>query len=271
MALPGILGRIVERTLEDVASRRNRVAPSTLEERARIRAAGRRGFRRRLERGSGDPVRLICEIKKASPSKGVLAPGLDPARLAAAYRDGGAAAVSVVTEPHFFQGDAAFAEQARTQAPDLPFLRKDFHVDELQVWEAAGGDWDALLLIAAALAPSQLKDYLDMADAFALDHLVEVATPAEAEIALKAGARVVGVNNRDLATFDVDLRRTEVVLPLLREAGVVAVSESGITGRDSVIHLERAGVDALLVGEALVTAGDPEAALRVLLDTPRTP
>jgi indole-3-glycerol phosphate synthase len=270
MALPGILGAIVERTREDVAARRNRVSRSILEERARARKGTRRGFRRSLERGSG-PVRLICEIKKASPSRGVLRAALDPARLAAAYRDGGAAALSVVTEPHFFQGDAAFAEAARGEAPALPFLRKDFHVDELQIWEAAGGDWDALLLIAAALSPSQLKDYLDMANAFALDHLVEVANPAEAEIALRAGAQVVGVNNRDLTTFDVDLRRTEVVLPLLRDAGVVAVSESGIGNRDTVVHLERAGVDALLVGEALVTAEDPEAMLRTLLDTPRTP
>lgn len=270
MALPGILGRIVERTREDVASRRSRVSRSVLEERARARTLGRRGFQRRLERGSGDPVRFICEIKKASPSKGLLDGGLDPARLAAAYREGGAAAISVVTEPHFFQGDEAFAEAARGEAPDVPLLRKDFHVDELQIWEAAGGEWDALLLIAAALSPTQLGDYLDMADAFALDHLVEAADPAEAEIALKAGARVVGVNNRNLTTFDVDLRRTELVLPLLREAGVVAVSESGIKGRDTVVHLERAGVDALLVGEALVTSGDPEETLRALRGESRT-
>jgi indole-3-glycerol phosphate synthase len=110
----------------------------------------------------------------------------------------------------------------------------------------------------------QLKDYLDMAGGLALEHLVEVADVAEAETALKAGTRVVGVNNRDLATFDVDLRRTETVLPLLREAGVVAVSESGIRNRDDVVRLERQGVHALLVGESLVTAPDPGVALRTL-------
>lgn len=264
MALPGILGRIVEQTREDVNARRSRVPRSTLEERARSRMGGRRGFRRHLERGPADPVRFICEIKKASPSRGVLDAALDPSRLAAAYREGGAAAVSVVTEPRFFAGDEAFAAAARKEAPRLPLLRKDFHVDELQVWEAAGGEWDALLFIAAALSPMQLKDYLDMAGGLALEHLVEVADVAEAETALKAGARVVGVNNRDLATFDVDLRRTETVLPLLREAGVVAVSESGIRNRDDVVRLERQGVHALLVGESLVTAPDPGVALRTL-------
>jgi indole-3-glycerol phosphate synthase len=265
MSRAGILGRIVERTLEDVRDRRPRVSVSELERRARDRSGTRLDFLRALERKSPeDPVRFICEIKKASPSRGVLRGDLDPAEQAGIYRDNGASAISVVTEPHFFQGSGTFIEMARAEARDLPILRKDFHVDELQILEAAAGEADALLLLASVLSPTQLKDYLDIADAFRLGHLVEVTDHREAEIALKAGARVVGVNNRDLVTFEVDPARTESVLPLLDEAAVVTVSESGIHDRETVLHLQRRGVHALLVGEALVTAEDPATALREL-------
>lgn len=271
MAASGILAAIVEKTLEDVHRRRHRVSKRELEEHARARSRTRRAWLPALERTGTEPIRFIAEIKKASPSRGVLSPDLDPARLAAIYREGGASAISVVTEPHFFAGEDAFLAGAREEAGALPILRKDFHVHELQVLESAAGLADALLLIAGVLAASQLRDYLDMADAFGLAHLVEVADRREAETALRAGARVVGVNNRDLSTFRVDPARTDHVLPVLREAGAVSVAESGIHDREIVLRFEEAGVHALLVGEALVTAGDPEGALRALLDTPRTP
>jgi indole-3-glycerol phosphate synthase len=143
-------------------------------------------------------------------------------------------------------------------------LRKDFHVHELQILEAAAGEADALLLIVAALAPDQLKDYIDLARELGIEHLVEAGDPREAEAALKAGAKAIGVNNRDLSTFEVDVARTENVLPVLAGSGAVVVSESGIADRETVVRLERAGVDALLVGEALVTASDPGALLRLL-------
>jgi indole-3-glycerol phosphate synthase len=263
--LEGILARIVERTLADVAARRSRISRRELEEQGRDRSRRRIPLDAAVRRRSGaDPVRFITEIKKASPSRGLLREDLDPRAQAGAYRENGAAAISVVTEPHFFQGEDAFLEVARGAAPDLPLLRKDFHVDELQILEAAAGEADALLFLVAALDPVQLRDYLQAAGAFGLGHLVEVGNRREGETALKAGARVIGVNNRDLATFRVDPSRTEAVLPLLREAGVAAVAESGIHDRDAVLRFERLGVDALLVGEALVTASDPGARLRKL-------
>jgi indole-3-glycerol phosphate synthase len=258
MGPSGILGRIVERTLEDVRRRLPDTSSRELEEKAAGRARQRREFRGVLRRDlQEEPVRFLGEVKKASPSKGLLRADLDPAGLAAAYREHGARAISVVTEPHFFEGDPGFLESARRGARELPLLRKDFHVHELQVLETAASEADALLLILAVLSPMQLKDYLDVAREFSLDHLVEVADLKEAETALKAGAGVVGVNNRDLATFDVDLSRTFRVLPLLREADVVSVAESGIRDRATVIRLEEHGVHALLVGEALVTSEDP--------------
>jgi indole-3-glycerol phosphate synthase len=264
MEIPGILGEIVSRTLEDVRKRCSQVSVQELEEWAEERSQQRHDFAARIRRSApADPIHFISEIKKASPSKGVLRKDLDPADLAAGYRDGGSSAISVVTEPHLFQGENTFLEQARFEAPDLPLLCKDFHVDELQVMEAAAGVADALLLLTAVLSPTQLKDYLDIADAFALGHIVEVNDRREAETAIRAGARVVGVNNRDLSTFDVDPVRTEMVLPVLEEAGVVIVAESGIHDRETVLRFEELGVDALLVGEALVVADDP---LQMLLD-----
>jgi indole-3-glycerol phosphate synthase len=264
MPLPGILGAIVERTLTDVGERKGRVSRRDLEELAAHRAATRIPFTAALRRDAALPIRFVAEIKKASPSRGVLDPDLDPARLAALYRENGAAAISVVTEPHFFQGEPAFLGRARESAPGLPLLRKDFHVHELQVLETAAGEADALLFIVRALAPTQLRDYLDMAAAFGLEHLVEVGDRREAESALRAGARVVGVNNRDLTTFRVDPERTASVLPVLQEAAVVSVSESGIHDRASVLRFQALGVHALLVGEALVRAEDPGQMLRTL-------
>ncbi len=267
--LPGILGRIVERTLEDVRAREHRVSRSELRERAEARAGARRALDSALRRPRPEaPVRFLCEVKMASPSRGLLREDLDPARQARAYRENGAAAVSVVTEPHFFRGSGALLAGAREGAKELPLLRKDFHVHELQLFEAAAGEADAVLLLAAVLSPSQLRDYLELCAAYRLGHLVEVDDAAQAETALRAGARVVGVNNRDLADFTVDVGRTEAVLPALRGSGVVTVAESGISERAIVLRLQAAGVDALLVGEALVVADDPGARLRALRGDP---
>jgi len=264
MAIPGILGAIVERTLADVNARKSQVSRRELTERARQRSGRRDSWEKALHRASADPVRFITEIKKASPSRGVLREDLDPSALASAYREHGAAAISVVTEPHFFQGSDDFLEEAYQHAQGLPLLRKDFHVHELQLLEAAAGHANALLLIAAVLSPTQLKDFLDVLNAFSLGHLVEITDLREAETALKAGARVVGVNNRDLTNFSVDPERTQTVLPILREAGVISVAESGIQDRETVERYERWGLHALLVGEALVIAPDPGAMLEQL-------
>jgi indole-3-glycerol phosphate synthase len=266
----GILAAIVERTLREARERAGRASRRDLEENARERRASRRDFPGALRRGPETPVRFLCEIKKASPSRGLLRGDLDPGATAALYVENGASAISVVTEPHFFRGEDGFLALARGRAGNLPLLRKDFHVHEHQILEVGAGEADALLLLAGVLSTDQLRDYLAMAGELGLGHLVEVDDTREAEAALRAGARVVGVNNRDLVTFQVDVGRTERVLPALRGTGVVTVAESGIHDRDTVVRLERAGVDALLVGESLVTAPDPGAKLRERRGAPRS-
>lgn len=274
MAVEGILGAIVERTLEDIQGRRRAADLTGLRRSGEAKARGRLSLKHALADGRFTEPRFLCEVKKASPSKGVFREDFDPSRLAAAYAEGGASALSVVTEPHFFQGSLNLLDAVRTTSGNRPILRKDFHVHELQIYETAASPADALLLIVSVLSPVQLKDYLDMARAFRLEALVEVTDRSEADIALKAGADIIGVNNRDLRTFTVDPGRTERVLPLLIESGVVAVAESGVHSRATVLRLWSAGVDAFLVGEALVRSADPRrtlAELRGLLDTDSAP
>jgi indole-3-glycerol phosphate synthase len=198
---------------------------------------------------------VIAEIKRRSPSKGDLAPGLDPARLAACYEGGGAACVSVLTDEPHFAGCTADLVSARA-ACALPVLRKDFTVCTGDVLEARAMGADAVLLIVAALEAPELGEYLRTAGELGMAALVEVHDEAELEKALQAGAVVVGVNQRDLHTFEVDRHRAERVAAAI-PAGVVRVAESGIRDRADVARLEDAGFDAVLVGETLVRAADP--------------
>jgi indole-3-glycerol phosphate synthase len=230
-----------------------------LEARARAHDPAR-GFRAALMAQPG--VAVIAEIKRASPSKGPLAPDLDPAALARAYQDGGAAALSVLTDEEFFRGSPADLTAARAAAA-LPVLRKDFTVTAADVLDARCMGADAVLLIAAALSPEELTEFMALAGSVGLDALVEVHDEAEAERALIAGAAMIGVNQRDLFTFDVDTTRALRVAATL-PAGVVRVAESGIRDGEDVRRLGAAGFDAVLVGEALVTSPDPGAALRQL-------
>lgn len=197
---------------------------------------------------------VIAEVKRRSPSKGDLALGLDPATQAELYSAGGAAAVSVLTEPAFFGGSNDDLVAVREACP-LPVLRKDFTVSAAQVWEARAIGADAVLLIVAALTDDELLRFLGEAADAGLAALVEVHTGAEAERALAAGATLIGVNNRDLATFTVDLGTAERVAPLLD--GVVRVAESGIGDPQDAARMARAGYDAVLVGESLVRSEDP--------------
>jgi indole-3-glycerol phosphate synthase len=222
-----------------------------------------RGLRAAVRRGPDGP-RLIGEVKRRSPSKGDIRIDLDPAALAGAYAAGGASAVSVLTEPRHFAGspDDLLAVRA---AVDLPVLRKDFIVDRYQVWEARAWGADAVLLIVAALDPPALRALLDQAAEAGLDALVEVHTLAEAELAAGAGATLVGVNARDLATLEVDPDRFAAVRRAL-PSGTVLVAESGIRDPAGVRAAAEAGADAVLVGEALVRSDDPASAVRDLLD-----
>lgn len=206
---------------------------------------------------------VIAEVKRRSPSKGDLWAGLDPARLAADYERGGARALSVLTDFEWFGGSAEDLRRARA-ASALPVLRKDFTVDTRDVIDARLMGADCVLLIAAALDSAELADLSGLARDVGLDCLVEVHDEAELERALACGASLVGVNQRDLYTFEVDQARAVRVAEAIPD-GVVRVAESGIRGRDDVVALADAGYHAVLVGETLVTAADPEAAVRRLL------
>ena len=209
------------------------------------------------------PLRVIAEIKRASPSRGMLRESLDSGEMAATYRAAGASAISVLTDGRFFSGSLDDLAAAR-HAVDLPLLRKEFIVEAYQIYETRTHLADAILLIAAALEPSQLLEFHSLAKSLSLHPLVEVHTAAELETACKAGATLIGINNRDLATFETRLETTFSLLPHVPSEAVV-VSESGIRRPEEVRRLAAAGVDAILVGEALLTSVEPGEKLRELL------
>lgn len=218
---------------------------------------------------AGGSLSVVAEVKRRSPSKGDLAPGLDPAAIAAAYAAGGASCLSVLTDRDHFGGAPADLVAAR-RASGLPALRKDFTVSVADVCDARTMGASAILLIVAALDDGELRRFLDVAATLALDALVEVHDEAELDRALAAGARLIGVNQRDLATFEVDPERAEHLATGIPE-GVVALAESGIAdGRDAA-RLAAAGFQAVLVGEALVRATDPSAAVAAMAGHPVTP
>lgn len=205
---------------------------------------------------------VIAEVKRRSPSAGTLAAGLVPSEQARRYAAGGAAALSVLTEPRYFDGSLDDLVSARLAA-ELPVLRKDFIRNGAQVWEARAAGADAVLLIAAALDDELLASLLDVASAASLAALVEVHNEAEAERALAAGASVIGVNNRDLHSFVTDLGVAERLSPLLQEVDV-SVAESGVTTAEDAARMAAAGYDAVLVGSALVRSSDPASLIRSL-------
>lgn len=211
----------------------------------------------------GEGIRLIAEIKAASPSGGVLRKDLDPAALAAQYVRGGASAISVVTEKRYFRGDPAYVSQVKGAVP-VPVLYKDFLLDPSQIYEAKVYGADAVLLIAAVLSAEELGELLTTAETLGLASLVEVHTEEELSLALQAGARLIGVNCRDLHTFAVEPQVAARLRPQI-PPGVLSVAESGVKGRQDVEWLEALGYHAVLVGTALVTSSDPEAKVRELL------
>jgi indole-3-glycerol phosphate synthase len=223
--------------------------------------AGR--LERALRRGSArDALRLVCEIKRASPSRGPLHPVHDPAAIARLYEAGGAAAISLVTEPDHFQGDLEWFAAVRP-AVRVPLLLKDFVVDSYQLLDAATRGADGVLLIAALLSEVQLQRLIGEARLLGLDCLVEVHEEDELKRAIRAGATLVGINNRDLRTFEVDLGVSLRLLPLVPPL-VTAVSESGLSGPDDLARLRATRCDAVLMGEVLMTSPDPAATLASL-------
>lgn len=256
-----ILDRIVADKADELAASKLRVTPAEM----RARAEGSpspRGFATALK---GPQIAMIAEVKKASPSRGVIREDFDPVWIAGRYKEGGAAAISVLTETRHFQGSLEYLASIREASPDgPPLLCKDFLFDEYQLDEARAAGADAVLLIVAMLEQPLLELLIARAAVLDLDALVEVHDEAEMERAVGVGAPLIGINNRDLRTFRVDLATTERLCPLAPPDAIV-VAESGIFARGDMIRLERCGVDAVLIGEGVMIAPDPAAKVRELL------
>jgi len=259
---PTILRKILQRKAEEVASCRARTSLGSLEQRISEQTAPR-GFAAALQQqvARAEPA-VIAEVKKASPSKGVIREDFQPAAIARSYQDGGASCLSVLTDIDFFQGANEYLQQARS-ACDLPVIRKDFTIDPYQVVEARAIGADAVLLIVAALADDQMHELAHTAAEAGLDVLVEVHDRAELERALELATPLIGINNRDLHTFET---RLETTLELLAHipADRVVVTESGIHSSADVALMRDNGVYAFLVGEAFMRADEPGAKLREL-------
>jgi len=242
-----ILDTIVARKREEVATLK-RTGIRSLER----EIAPPRGFQKALVEYPG--VAIIAEAKKASPSKGLIRPDFDPVRIARHYKEGGAQAISVLTDVDFFQGSIDYIPMVR-EAVDLPVLRKEFIIDPLQIREAAMYGADAILLIAAILDTRQMMDFRQMAEELGMDVLVEAHNEPEVESALKAGSRLVGINNRNLNDFTVDINTT-FRLQRLIPSDIPIVSESGISTKEDMVMLREAGVAAVLIGESLMRSAD---------------
>lgn len=245
-----ILDDIIAYKRTELAETKRRVPLAEIRSRAKD-AGAVRGFEKAL---TGNDIRLIAEAKKASPSKGVICEDFDPVKIAQSYEGSGAACISVLTETKYFQGSLDYLGLIR-KAVKIPLLRKDFIIDEYQIFEARAAGADAFLLISACLEKAQMTDFLGIAAELDLDVLVESHTHKELDKALSAGATLVGINNRDLRTFTVSLDTTLAMLKDIPDDRIV-VSESGIITRDDVEKLHRAGVDAILVGESLMREKD---------------
>lgn len=257
-----ILEEILDHKRREIEESCERLPPAEMASRAQRTPHEPRGFRAALL--SSEPPVIIAEIKRCSPSKGEIRADFEPTACASAYAEGGAAAISVLTDSKYFGGSNAFLEKIRTMV-SIPLLRKDFVVDPYQVDEARIIGADAVLLIASALEPDDLQALHEHALDLGLDVLVEVHDEAELEIALATGAEMIGVNNRDLHTFDVDLGVTERLarrIPVSR--GIALVAESGIYGPDDITRMQAAGATACLVGESLMRERDLAGALRRL-------
>jgi indole-3-glycerol phosphate synthase len=214
----------------------------------------------------GDGIRLIAEVKKASPSRGVICQDFDPVQIARNYAANGAAAISVLTESRYFQGSIEHLRNIKKALGNnrMPLLRKDFVLDPYQVYESRAYGADSLLLIVAILTPEKLQEFLIISHELGMTCLVEVHNEAEVEIALKSEARIIGINNRDLNTFKVDFATTERLRPLIPPDKIV-VSESGIKDRNDIEKCHRLGINAVLVGESLMAAPDIAVRMKELL------
>lgn len=258
-----ILDRIVLDKKEEVAQAAFKVPETELKARIADMDWRARGFERRLLQPGPAGANVIAEVKRASPSKGEICIDLDAAPCALQYEAGGAAAISVLTDAPYFKGCLADLEQVRA-AVSLPVLRKEFIISAYQLYESRAAGADAVLLIARILSPAQLEQLLDLTRQLGMDALVEIHSPEDYTSAHDAGSRLIGINNRNLATFDTDLR-TAMGLADLLQPGEVPVAASGIAGRDDIQRNLAHGIFNFLIGESLVRARDRAAFLRSLL------
>lgn len=256
-----VLDRIFAEKREEVEAKRALVPLEELQAHAVEVPLGERGFRQALEEADG--IALIAEVKKASPSQGLIRPNFDPAAIASAYARAGAAALSVLTDGPNFQGDATYIRLAKV-ASGLPALRKDFIYDPYQVWEARLWGADALLLIVASLSDGQIEDLHGLAQGIGLDVLVEVHDEAEAERALRLQCPLIGVNNRDLRTFKTSLETSERILPMLAPHAT-AVSESAIETHADTLRMRAAGAKAVLIGTTFCASPEIEPKVREVM------
>ncbi|QTA90406.1 indole-3-glycerol phosphate synthase TrpC [Desulfonema magnum] len=253
------LSKIVEQKKQEIAAAQKRLPETQVREQAFI-PRKRRGFLKNMERPG---TNIIAEIKRASPSKGVICPDLNPARYASQYEQGGAAALSVLTDTPYFQGSFEDFKAAR-EAAGLPMIRKDFLISSYQIYESSVLEADAVLLIVRILSAEQLRDYLSLCAELELDALVEVHSEEDIEAASRAGAKLIGINNRNLSSFETNIE-TAINMVSLLEPGQIPVAESGIRGPEDVQKLRQAGIRNFLIGESLVRASDPRAFLKSLI------
>ena len=259
---PAILGKIASSTALRVEKAKEALSMESVQTQALALTGTEReaGFRRAI---AASGLSFICEVKKASPSKGVIAEDFPWLEIAKEYEEGGAAAISVLTEPEFFMGSDCYLREIAA-AVKIPTLRKDFIIDPYQLYEAKLWGAKAVLLICALLEPQTLSAFITIAGELSLDCLVEIHSEAEAEEAISSGARIIGINNRDLTTFNVDTGLTSRLRKQL-PSGILTVAESGIKSADDVRKLKETGVDAVLIGESLMKAANRKQFLKELL------
>lgn len=246
-----ILDEIVLKTKDRVEELKSKTSLNYLKELLRYVDIKKRSFYNALNK---EEISFICEVKKASPSKGIISEEFDYVNIAKEYEKAGADAISVLTEPYFFKGDNKYLEEI-TQNVELPVLRKDFVIDEYQIYESKFIGANAILLICSILSENQLKEYLDIADTLGLDVLVEAHDEDEIVSAIKSGAKIIGVNNRNLKDFTVDINNSINLRKFIPE-DILYVSESGIKTRKDIITLENDNVNGVLIGETLMMSTD---------------
>ena len=257
-----ILDEIIAKTKEDLARREKEYSMDWLGRSLAFNARAPRPVIPHLKATEEEPYRIISEVKKASPSKGVIREDFDPVAIAQAYERGGANAISILTEPHYFQGSLDYLAEIRRYA-SIPLLRKDFIVSKYQLVEALVYGADFVLLIAKALSRKELKELLDYTRHLGMEALVEIHDKTDLTKAIFAGADIIGINHRNLETFEMDMELSYKLIPLIPNNKII-VAESGIYEHGQLEDLGKAGVDAFLVGESLMRQDDVESALRCL-------